>query len=115
MDSKDPTREALRHFNLSWELFVQSSAPKDCNRGPWGRGTSGEQQPVVTARTPLLVYVTGRSAESFKNLVARSSPAAQPACLLRLCTAAITARTTMRRLRGRARAPAIMNLGLIAS
>lgn len=76
VDSREPSREALLQFNFCWKRFSQP--PQDLNRGPWagwspagGYGGREREEPPVTARTPLLVYVTGRSAERFRQLVVR--------------------------------------------
>ena len=75
VDSREPSRAALQRFNYCWRRYSQP--PQDVHRGPWAGyyppsgGRSGSEEPPVTPRTPLLVYVTGRSAESFRQLVVR--------------------------------------------
>lgn len=82
VDSREPSRDALKTFNYCWKRYSQP--PQDVNRGPWagwsppGSCRSGREEPQVTPRTPLLVYVTGRSAESFRKLVVRCSSLDRP-------------------------------------
>lgn len=70
VDSKDPTRAALKRFQMCWKVFCQP--PQDAGRGPWAGRPRGVNEPLaITANTPLLIYVTGRSAERFRDLVVR--------------------------------------------